>query len=483
MAKYGLTDNGFVIKRLDTILDEIHEELSDGFGIDTRISKPSFLDVLVTTFAGQIANLWEVAQDSYYAKYPSSATGVSLDNAIQYGGIRRERAARTIYPLHCKGVDGTIVRMHTPVATDTNPEIRLYAVNDFEISRSRFNSCRLKVVAVENASYSITINGREYIYTNNSNDKVALINGIANSLNNSDFNASIDGDGVIITDKLSGRNSNLVLSSNLTTDYVVTIANFETEQYGKVQLPNNVITKLVDNIAGFSSVTNRLKPVYGRETQTDIELRQAYIAKSALRSDTMIDSVISEILNSVRGIETVSGFENDTDFINDRQMPPHSIEFVVEGGDDSDIANAILRKKAGGIQTYGSVVVNVPGKYGDSIPIKFNRPTYIYVWLKIVLHCKRSSLPDNYKKMVSSLIVENNKKISTGKSLLIQTLIESLYEAIPGLTYVDIQSAYSDDLSHVPNGSDYIAKNVIVNTRQKIILGEDRIEVSCDENL
>ena len=92
-------------------------------------------------------------------------------------------------------------------------------------------------------------------------------------------------------------------------------------------------------------------------------------------------------------------------------------------------------------------------------------------------------MPDNYKKMVSSLIVENNKKISTGKSLLIQTLIESLYEAIPGLTYVDIQSAYSDDLSHVPNGSDYIAKNVIVNTRQKIILGEDRTEVSCDENL
>ena len=274
-----------------------------------------------------------------------------------------------------------------------------------------------------------------------------------------------------------------MLSSNLTTDYVVTIANFETEQYGKVQLPNNVITKLVDNIAGFSSVTNKLKPVYGRETQTDIELRQAYIAKSALRSDTMIDSVIAEILNSVRGIETVSGFENDTDFVNDRQMPPHSIEFVVEGGDDSDIANAILRKKAGGIQTYGSVVVNVPGKYGDSIPIKFNRPNYIYVWLKVVLHCKRSSLPDNYKKMVSSLIVENNKKISTGKSLLIQTLIESLYEAIPGLTYVDIQSAYSDDLSHVPNGSDYIAKNVIVNTRQKIILGEDRIEVSCDENL
>lgn len=480
MANYGLTDNGFVIKRLDTILNEIHEELSDGFGIDTRISKPSFLDVLVTTFAGQIANLWEVAQDSYYAKYPSSATGVHLDNSIQYGGIRREMAARTIYPLHCTGIDGTKVRRHTPVATNTNPETRLYAINDFEISRSKFNSCRLKVVAVENANYSITINGSEYIYTNNSNDKAALVTGIANSLRNSDFNVNVDGDGIIIADKLLGRVSKLVLSSNLTTDYIVTIASFETEKFGKIQLPNDVITKLVDNIAGFTNVRNRLQPIYGREAQTDVELRQAYIAKSALRSNTMVDSVVAEILNTVVGIETVSGFENDTDFVNDRQMPPHSIEFVVEGGEDSEIASAILRKKAGGIQTYGSVVVDVPGKYGDSIPIKFNRPTYIYVWLKIVLHCKRSSLPDNYKKMVSSLIVEKNKKISTGKNLLIQTLIESLYEAIPGLTYVDIQSAYRNNLSQTP--TNFVAKNVLVNSRQKIILSEDRIEVSCDEN-
>ena len=480
MANYGLTDNGFVIKRLDTILNEIHEELLDGFGIDTRISKPSFLDVLVTTFAGQIANLWEVAQDSYYAKYPSSATGVHLDNSIQYGGIRREMAARTIYPLHCTGIDGTKVRRHTPVATNTNPETRLYAINDFEISRSKFNSCRLKVVAVENANYSITINGSEYIYTNNSNDKAALVTGIANSLRNSDFNVNVDGDGIIIADKLLGRVSKLVLSSNLTTDYIVTISNFETEKFGKIQLPNDVITKLVDNIAGFTNVRNRLQPIYGREAQTDVELRQAYIAKSALRSNTMVDSVVAEILNTVVGIETVSGFENDTDFVNDRQMPPHSIEFVVEGGEDSEIASAILRKKAGGIQTYGSVVVDVPGKYGDSIPIKFNRPTYIYVWLKIVLHCKRSSLPDNYKKMVSSLIVEKNKKISTGKNLLIQTLIESLYEAIPGLTYVDIQSAYRNNLSQTP--TNFVAKNVLVNSRQKIILSEDRIEVSCDEN-
>jgi len=346
VENYGVTDKGFVIKRLDTILEEIHSDLSDGFGFDTRISKPSFLDVLVTTFAGQIANLWEIAQESYYAKYPSSATGISLDNAIQYGGLRREAATKTIYPLHCTGVDGTKVRGRTPVATNTNPEIRLYAISDFEISRLNFSICKVKIVAIENADYTIAINDVEYTYNHKSGGKKELLAGISSAIQNTKVIASIDGDCIFISHKSLAVTSKLSLSSNLTTEYITTIANFETESYGKVHLPQNVITKMVANIAGFTQVTNLILPVYGRDTQTDVELRQAYIAKTALRSSTMIDSVVSEILDTVKGVESVSGFENDTDFTDSRGMPPHSIEFVVEGGDDSDIANAILRKKA-----------------------------------------------------------------------------------------------------------------------------------------
>ena len=59
MAKYGVTDKGFNVKRLDTIMDEVHADLTEAFGFDTRLTKPSFLDVLVKTFSYQIADLWE----------------------------------------------------------------------------------------------------------------------------------------------------------------------------------------------------------------------------------------------------------------------------------------------------------------------------------------------------------------------------------------------------------------------------------------
>ena len=55
MSDYGVTEKGFVIKRMDTIMDEMHADLTQGFGFDTRLKSPSFLNVLVTTTANQQA--------------------------------------------------------------------------------------------------------------------------------------------------------------------------------------------------------------------------------------------------------------------------------------------------------------------------------------------------------------------------------------------------------------------------------------------
>lgn len=67
MADYGVTEKGFVIKRLDEILEELHTELSEGFGFNTRLDPQSFLNVLITTYGGQLSELWEVAKNYLHA--------------------------------------------------------------------------------------------------------------------------------------------------------------------------------------------------------------------------------------------------------------------------------------------------------------------------------------------------------------------------------------------------------------------------------
>ena len=276
------------------------------------------------------------------------------------------------------------------------------------------------------------------------------------------------------------RSSALVLSENLTTETVTTIANFYTEDYGKVVLPYEIIRKMINNISGFESVTNLLEPVYGRLQETDVELRQAYIAKSALRSNTMVDSIVSELLNNVANIESASGYENDTDVTDARGLPPHSVEIIVEGGDEQEIASAILMRKAGGIWTHGSIKVSVPTSYGDSVDIRFNRPERIFVWLKVQLRGDATRLPVNYAELVIASIMEDGSRMVAGTSLITQLLNDGIYRTVAGITRVDILTAFSADKMFVPGTADYAERNIMISTRQKISLDEKRIEVSFD---
>ena len=479
MPDYGITDKGFVLKRLDTILEEIHTDLTDGWKVDTRLAGTSFLNTLITTFGNQIANLWETAQDSYYAKYPATATELNLDHAVQYGGIKRAGDKRTSYILHCTGDDGTYVRENAVVATNTTPEIRLFSAEEFQIARERFNKVSVIVASEDTGVYTVSINGNQYSYSNPQGGKSsAILAGLAAAIKDEGYEVKVEDDVLIINDKTKTRENVLTLTDNLTTSSVTSLANFLTNDYGKITLPYNIVTRMVNNITGFTAVTNLLEPTYGRKRETDIELRQSYIAKSALRSNTMIESIIAELLNNVEDVESASGYENDMDVTDERGLPPHSIEIIVEGGDNTAIAKAIFRRKAGGIQTHGSVVVNVPGEYGDTIPVRFNRPEYLYAWLKVQLEGDEAKIPVNYSSLTKQSLMEDGAQMTAGTSLLTQLLNEGIYDRVAGLTKIIIYTAYTTDSTAIPGDGDYQRdENIMATSRQKVLIDENRIEV------
>jgi hypothetical protein len=479
LPNYGITDKGFVLKRLDTILEEIHTDLTDGWKVDTRLAGTSFLNTLVTTFGNQIANLWETAQDSYYAKYPATATELNLDHAVQYGGIKRAGDKRTSYILHCTGDDGTYVCENAIVATNTTPEIRLFSAEEFQIARERFNKVSVIVASEDTGVYTVSINGNQYSYSNPQGGKSsAILAGLAAAIKDEGYEVKVEDDVLIINDKTKTRENVLTLTDNLTTSSVTSLANFLTNDYGKITLPYNIVTRMVNNITGFTAVTNLLEPTYGRKRETDIELRQSYIAKSALRSNTMIESIIAELLNNVEDVESASGYENDMDVTDERGLPPHSIEIIVEGGDNTAIAKAIFRRKAGGIQTHGSVVVNVPGEYGDTIPVRFNRPEYLYAWLKVQLEGDEAKIPVNYSSLTKQSLMEDGAQMTAGTSLLTQLLNEGIYDRVAGLTKIIIYTAYTTDSTVIPGDGDYQRdENIMATSRQKVLIDENRIEV------
>lgn len=478
--KHGVTEKGFEIKRLDEILEEIHTDLSESFGFNTRINPQSFLNVLVTTFGGKISELWETAQNSYYAKYPSTAEGVSLDNAVQYGGIRRSPNMYTYYMLHCTGDDGTNIRSGAVVATNTAPQMKLSAVSDFEITRDKFNKVHIRVAAPNtNELYTVSINGSQFNYTSTSDDELSIIRGLESVINAEGYSVSVNESAIelIIEDDTISRSNVLVLSSNLTTASVTVLASFATVEYGKLVFPNKTISVIITNISGFNAVENLILPTYGRLQETDTELRHSYIAKSAIRSTRMIDSICSHLINNISNVESAIGYENNADETDQEGRPPHSIEIIVDGGDETEIAQVILDKKTGGIQTVGSVEVTVATEFGDHIPIKFNRPEYVYVWLKVTLDAIGEHLPTNYAKLTVNSIVSDASKLKAGDDLLSQTFNDGIYKAVGGVTYINVKCAITNDKDYIPKASEYTLVNIPVTSRQKVIVSESRIEV------
>lgn len=329
MAEYGITDKGFEIKRLDEILEELHSELSGKFGFNTRLDPQSFLNVLITTYGGQISELWEVAQASYYAKYPSTAEGVSLDNAVQYGGIRRSPNKYSYYTLHCTGDDGTIVRQGATVATNTAPQAKLAAVSEFVITRESFNKVSIRVSApITGAIYSVSINGVQYSFTSVSDDELSIIEGLSKAVNPDGYKVSVNESNITldVISESASRSGILVLSDNLTTASVTTLADFATIDYGKLIFPNGTITIMITNISGFNAVENLIAPTYGRLQETDVELRHSYLAKSAIRSTRMIlhigDDYLSDYKSAIKsGINSYKIYSCEDLFYGTNFMP------------------------------------------------------------------------------------------------------------------------------------------------------------------
>ena len=81
-SNYGVTDFGFVQKRMDEIYRSMHRKLSEAWGVNTMENPQSYLNVLITTIADELAQNWEADQEVYHSFYPSGAEGISLDLSL-----------------------------------------------------------------------------------------------------------------------------------------------------------------------------------------------------------------------------------------------------------------------------------------------------------------------------------------------------------------------------------------------------------------
>lgn len=484
--KYGLTATGPHIKRLDEILNEMHDDLTEAWGLNTRQDPQSLLNHLLTNIADQLTDLWAFGEDVYYSQYPTSAEGASLDYSTQYGGVLRESPAKSYYRILCTGREGTVLPAGTLIHSDTNPKTKFTIDSNALITRASFNKAELVVAETNTATtMSVSLNGTLYLQDHDSSeDDIWHLKQLKNKINveGSGFTASVDeDDGILTIEAVDEVSDNIMeLSDNLSTKTVSSLVLFGSVEDGDISIPDGVITRIEKSVAGLERIVNVGSYIAGRKEETDTELRQSYIDKIYNRSSSMAESIRSAILEQVQGVDTCSVFENYTNYFDAKGRSPHSVEVVVDGSfDPSKLAQVILNTKAGGINTFGSNTVTLPGVYGEPIEIRYNTPIPVYVWFRVVVYKNSSgNLPTNYTEVIEEVIIDWMAKHKAGDDVAPQMIVKDLFAAVPGVDYFDIYMYSTEGSGTSPaSTASYTDRRITIDDRQKAVTDADWIAV------
>lgn len=153
---------------------------------------------------------------------------------------------------------------------------------------------------------------------------------------------------------------------------------------GAVAALAGTITEINTPTRGWVSVINPAAATVGSPAETDAELRIRQSQSVALPSITPFEALDGAVSN-VAGVTRHKLYENDTGSEDGNGLPPHSVAVIVDGGDVTDIAQAIRGNKGQGTATHGTTSVTVPDKYGNPHVIKFSRSSDVPVYARIKL--------------------------------------------------------------------------------------------------
>lgn len=477
-SKYGVTLEGFVRPRLPDIKAELESQLAEALGVAINTRPDSVFGQLIGVWAEREAVLWETAEQAYYAMYPHTAGGVSLTNAVAFTGMRPIAAEKTSLVATCYGVNNTVIPDGSRIKSAVDGAITLSSTTNSKISLQAASYADIILLTVAAGTlYTVTIDGTTYGYTAAGSDTAAsILAGLATQVSAINGTAAVTNNHLIITKNDQCGSYAISLSTNMQVAEVGTPIEFLCDSYGSINPAIGTVTLIVSQIAGWDRCKNNVAAIVGRGDETDTELRQRYGRSVYRKGAALVEAIAAKIYEDVDGVSATIIFENDSDIVDADGRPPHSIEVVVQGGDNAEIAKKIWQNKAPGIQTFGATSVDIYDSQGVKKTIKFNRPVAKKVWLKVQL-TKNSDedFPGDTPGQVQQAIYAEGLTYTIGKDVVLQRFAGTIYKNTIGIGYAYITAVVSDT---PPPASTYTVNNIAISPREIADFSLERIEVT-----
>jgi uncharacterized phage protein gp47/JayE len=461
---FGVTDEGFVAKRLDEIKQEIQDSITTVFGSGVNFDERGPFGQLIGIFAERESLLWELAEDVYNSQWPQNAKGVGVDNSLSLVGLVRKPATQSSADLKFFGSVGTIIPIGAQVSRNDD-STTVFETTESGTILAGSGTDEVQAVAFsltpDAGSFTLDLDGNTSAAIN-FNDNAAAIQAILEALPNIGAGnilvagAIDDTTGLTLTfqgalaetsqeqftvasNTLVQGATPVVITPSTTTEGElpnITIPSLSTVA-GSLAAPAATLTTLdTAPPAGFDSVTNPLDAEIGDDIETDADAKARRNVSVANPGNATLEAIKAKLLQ-VAGVQAVRMFENTALVPDLAGRPGKSYEAIVQSGDDDEIAQVMFETKPAGILQVGSVAVIVKDSDGFDQEQRFSRPTGVDIYVDIAL-VTDGNFPVDGLTQVEDAILAYGDALSISDDVIVIPQLICSFASIPGI--IDINA-------------------------------------------
>ena len=469
----SITTTGYSIKRYVDIIAEIRQELITASGNpNLDLSDDSILGIINNIYALKLSELHELAQAQWSAGDLDTATDIALDRIVARGRISRLQAIKSYGDLHFTDSLGKTINSGTQVKDLAGNVVQ--TLSQITLDTNGVVGCTLNVTSVNNATYTVTINGTQYQYTSDATATVTeILNGLIVSLS-SDTSLVCS----IISNRLSIQSApayNLIIGANLSVHQVTKgvsgealVASDELFEAGTLSYPVTVI--------GSTTVNNRQNWVSGRTLETDAQLRNRFKNSVGGQGNATVPAIRAK-LTALEGVTSASVEENWTLSTSLTGLPAKSFEATVKGGSDVAVASAIWNSKPAGIQPFGLNNAAITDSEGRTQVIYFTRPIDQYIHINVVYSIYSEEIfPSNGVSMIANAIKNYGDSLGVNEDVIPQRLMAAVYQSVAGISNLAITAGKTSSPFDTPVYSSGI---ISIGRKEESIFDISRIVVTA----
>lgn len=195
----------------------------------------------------------------------------------------------------------------------------------------------------------------------------------------------------------------------------VATGDMQSVNLGRIACPVGALDTIATTVLGWETVNNPVAAIVGTDEESDFASRQRRRNTLALQGISLSEAVTSR-LYAVDGVRSLVFRENilpTSEVIDGITLAPQSVYACVSGGEDADIAQALLETKTAGAAWNGSVLVNVIDPFsGQTYPVRFERPTTVLLYIRVTVR----ATPLDAESLVRNAIINYANGLNDGES-------------------------------------------------------------------